>query len=190
MITTKSTNIFRKTARIANILSQKLYAVPDLQVAMQPASKDFATIPTIEGFNWNKIGAAIWRNESKESRKKEKYLVVFRSTRKVDADIPLLVTLEEQAYEDAKKTGALIAYMAGPITNDRKNVSFCIWKSSEKAYIASHRNPHSKATEIVGKAYERYDLERYLLTTKWTIRGLKTILSPIESNPAAAHMHI
>lgn len=85
-----------------------------------------------------------------------------------------------------KKVEGLIVYSQGPIRDDRKNVSFCIWRSAELASIVSSRSPHADAKEIAKKFYERYEIERYLLKIMQTSRGIKTVLVPIESNPAIA----
>jgi hypothetical protein len=161
-----------------------------LDDAMGPIRDDFAHVRTLEGFDWQRIGRGVRRTEPLGIKSSEKYLVVFRSRRKEDANIDQLVALEDAAYEDATKSGKLIAYKAGPIREDRRNVSFCIWRSAKDAYEVSHRPPHDGtegAMAYAKQAYEvnDYEAERYRMNTRRTWRGLKTTLTKVEGNHAA-----
>lgn len=128
-----------KQLRNAKVQQQALEESTYLKKVVKPARVDYAAIPTSKGYNWSKIGKAIWETEPSESRENQKYLVVFRSARKKEADIALLELMETRSLEDAQKSGGLIVYSQGPIRDDRKNVSFCIWRSAELASIVSSK---------------------------------------------------
>ena len=177
--------------RLGNAWNYSVHPTAYLDKAMEPVRDDFAYVPTVDGFNWDRIGGAVRRKERIGRKSKEKYLVVFRSQRKPDANIERLEALEEAALEDAKKSKQLIAYKAGPIKdNDLKNVSYCIWRSAKTAYEVSHRAPHAGpegAIDEATDAYEEngYEVEVYRFLTKRTRKGVRTTLIRLEHNPFA-----
>lgn len=94
-----------KRIRNAKVQQQALDVTTYLKDVVKPVGADYASIPTSKGYNWGKIGQAIGQTEPSESRENQKYLVVFRSTRKEDADIALLELMETRSLEDAQKSG-------------------------------------------------------------------------------------
>jgi hypothetical protein len=182
------TALRRTGIKYTNILGQRVHP-RNLDRATQPVRADFAHIPTQKGFNWQAVGRSVWLNEPRETRRDDKYLVVFRSRRLADADVPRLVDLEEQALTAAKASGDLIIYKPGPVKDDDlSNVSYCIWRSAKTAYEVSHSKPHAGeggAIEEAAKAYEEdgYLVEVYGVRTRRTPIGLRTKLNRLEKNP-------
>src|SRR6266566_4928044 len=95
----------------------------DAFLILDKAHDDFASAPIVEAFNWDKFAA--------ETDLSEWYLVVFRSNRKLDADVSKLEELDDMAHDDAAGQPGFIFYFKGKIlpgAAHRRNVSFCMWR--------------------------------------------------------------
>jgi hypothetical protein len=120
------------------------------------AHDDFATAPIAEAFNWAKFAA--------ETDLKAWYLVAFRSTRKLSADVNKLDALDDLAHNDAAGQPGFLFYFKGKIlpgTSHLKNLSFCMWQNRDFAKAAAARSMHTNASAIAIEMYKDYKLERY-----------------------------
>ena len=83
-----------------------------------PIYPDYATRPIQDGFSWSSslLGCAFERL----------YLVVFRSVRRVSADLDLLREHDDRAYEKALQSGGLLRYFKGEANERGECLSFCL----------------------------------------------------------------
>jgi hypothetical protein len=122
---------------------------------ISPINPDYANLPIEVGFDWFRLG---------EARFDRLYLVVFRSVRRVTADLELLKEQDDRAYEAAVEAGGLLRYFKGAMNERRECLSFCLWESREQAVTASGGASHRTAAQLTAEMYESYTLERYELT--------------------------
>jgi hypothetical protein len=122
---------------------------------ISPTNPDYANLPIEEGFDWSSRLAG--------ARFDRLYLVVFRSVRRLDADLKLLKEHDDRAYEAALEAGGLLRYFKGEMNERRECLSFCLWESREKALEAAGGASHQRAAQVTALMYESYTLERYEL---------------------------
>jgi hypothetical protein len=127
---------------------------------LSPINPDHATLPIQEGFNWSSCLAGF--------RFDRLYLVVFRSVRRVTADLELLREYDDRAYAEALEAGGLLRYFRGSMNERRQCLSFCLWESREQARRASGGTSHRAAAGLAAGMYESYVLERYDLAKEET----------------------
>jgi hypothetical protein len=123
---------------------------------LRPARPDYATAPIDAAFDWHACLAAAsggpW------------YLVVFRSTRRADADGDVLTEFDDLAHLEARHVGGLLLYFKGEPARDGACLSLCLWESAEQARAARHLPRHQAAVGIAHRVYQRFALERYRVT--------------------------
>ena len=118
-----------------------------------PTSPEYANLPIWDGFNWAQCLRSIPATRL--------YLVVFRSVRRVTADVEMLKRYDDAAYAEALEEGGLLHYFKGEANERRECLSFCLWESREHALKAVKLPAHQAAASIAAGMYESYDLERY-----------------------------
>jgi hypothetical protein len=116
---------------------------------------DYATAPIDVGFDWAASLPA--------ARHRPWYLVVFRSTRRPDADGDVLTEFDDLAHLEARQVGGLLLYFKGEPAPDGACLSLCLWESPEQARAARHLPRHQAAAGIAHRMYQRFTLERYLV---------------------------
>jgi hypothetical protein len=122
---------------------------------ISPINPNYANLPIEEGFDWSScLDAACFERL---------YLVVFRSVRRLAADLRLLKEHDDRAYGDAIEAGGLLRYFRGEMNARRECLSFCLWESREQAVTASDGASHRTAAQLTAQMYESYTLERYEL---------------------------
>ncbi len=136
-----------------------------------PIVPDYATRPVQDGFSWysSLLGCAFERL----------YLVVFRSVRRVSADLDLLREHDDRAYEKALESGGLLRYFKGEANEQRECLSFCLWETRRQAIEAAGAASHQSAADISVRMYESYVLDRYWLRKVLTTREERLIFEPI-----------
>lgn len=76
-----------------------------------------------------------------------------------------LYEADRLAHEEAVRNGGLILYWYGvPDAQSGLNLATCIWQSRRHALEANRRKDHVEAAKLAGASYEKYDLERYVLS--------------------------
>jgi len=120
-----------------------------------PIHHDYASLPIQDGFDWARSLRSIPALRL--------YLVVFRSKRRVSADLRVLKEHDDAAYAEALGAGGLLHYFKGEVNEQRECLSFCLWESRQHALEAIGGPSHRAAAEIWRKMYESYELERYHL---------------------------
>src|SRR5919112_513265 len=141
---------------------------PCLQIS--PRHSDYATLSIQDGFDWSSLSGCSFD---------QLYLVVFRSVRRPDADLALLREHDDRAYAEALESGGLLRYFKGDADEQRECLSFCLWESRGQAIAAAGAASHRSATEISGRMYESYTLERHWLKKALTERGESIIFESI-----------
>ena len=138
---------------------------------ISPIYTDYATRPVQDGFSWSSslLGCAFERL----------YLVVFRSVRRVSADLDLLREHDDRAYEKALQSGGLLRYFKGEANERGECLSFCLWETREQAIEAAGAAAHQSAAEISVRMYESYVLDRYWLKKVVSVREERLIFEPI-----------
>jgi hypothetical protein len=129
----------------------------DLYEACQhisPRHPQYATLPIEDGFDWSSLSCCPFD---------QLYLIVFRSLRRPEADLDLLLEHDDRAYEEAKKSGGLLRYFKGHANERGECLSFCLWETREQARRAAGAASHRSAADISAKMYSSYVLERYWL---------------------------
>jgi hypothetical protein len=136
-----------------------------------PIYPDYTTRPIQDGFSWSSslLGCAFERL----------YLVVFRSVRRVSADLDLLREHDDRAYEKALESGGLLRYFKGEANEQRACLSFCLWETRKQAIRAAGASSHQSAADISVRMYESYVLDRYWLRKVVTAREERLIFEPI-----------
>jgi hypothetical protein len=141
-------------------------------LGISPVCPDYTARPIRDGFSWSSslAGCAFDRL----------YLVVFRSVRRADADLELLLEHDERAHEMARRSGGLLRYFKGEANERGECVSFCLWETREQAVGAAGAASHRSAAAISALMYESYVLERYWLKKPATAMGERLVFEPIE----------
>ena len=134
-----------------------LYLEADLHescLRISPRHQDYATLPIQTGFDWSPLSGCAFD---------ELYLVVFRSVRRPEADLDLLLEHDQRAYAEALESGGLLRYFKGEANERRECMSFCLWETSERAGEAASAASHKSAAKITARMYLSYVLDRYWL---------------------------
>ena len=137
-----------------------------------PLFPDYATRPIQDGFSWSSslLGCPF----------EQLYLVVFRSIRRVSADLELLREHDDRAYENALDSGGLLRYFKGEANERGECLSFCLWESREQAIEASGSAAHRSAAAISELMYESFVLDRYWLKKVVSVRKKKLIFEALQ----------
>jgi hypothetical protein len=101
---------------------------------------DYAARPIQDGFSWSSSLAGCPFERL--------YLVVFRSVRRLTADLDLLREHDDRAYEEALKFGSLLRYFKGEANERRECLSFCLWETRKQAKEAAGAASHRSAADI------------------------------------------
>jgi len=141
----------------------------------RPVDDMYAAKPYSEAFNWDEL-------ELPEEEERDWFCVAFRSLRKEGSDGGPLYEADKQAHEEAISNGGLIMYWYGvPSPETGLNLATCIWQSRLHAVAANGRPHHVRAAKLAKEAYERYDLERWVLRKK---SGEKSVrIEPYHGGP-------
>ena len=122
---------------------------------LHPLREDYATAPVEAGFDW----AGCLASASGGSW----FLVVFRSTRRADANGDVLTEFDDEAHLEARDAGGLRLYFKGVPDAARRCLSLCLWDSAEQAHGALRLPRHQAAVRIAHRMYERFALERHVV---------------------------
>jgi hypothetical protein len=139
---------------------------------ISPIYPDYATRPIQDGFSWSSSLAGCVFDRL--------YLIVFRSVRRPNADLDLLLEHDDRAYEKALESGGLLRYFKGEANERRECLSFCLWETRGQAIEAAGAASHQAAADISLLIYESYVLERYWLKKAVTAREERLIFEPIQ----------
>ncbi|KIJ49344.1 hypothetical protein M422DRAFT_204535 [Sphaerobolus stellatus SS14] len=132
----------------------------------RPLDDSYAAKPYAEAFNWGELELPI-------EEEREWYCVAFRSLRKNGSDGGPLYEADRLAHEEAIRNGGLILYWYGvPSPETGLNLATCIWQSRQHAIAANGRSNHVIAARLAKDAYERYDLERWVLRKEKGEKGV------------------
>jgi hypothetical protein len=135
---------------------------------------DFAVMPIAEACNWGEFAA--------HTDLEQWYQVVFRSTRKEDADGATLEALGETAKQDASQQPGYLFYFKGNVdagSNKLKNMSFCMWRSRADAEAAAGRPTHQAAIKGGVHMYDEYVVERYDARIRRDDKGASVEFAPL-----------
>ena len=139
---------------------------------ISPVYPDYAARPIQDGFSWSSSLAGCPFDRL--------YLVVFRSVRRPEADLALLLEHDDRAYAEALESGGLLRYFKGDANERGECMSFCLWETSRQAIEAVGAPSHQTAAAISARMYESYVLERYWLKKVVTEREERLIFEPIQ----------
>jgi hypothetical protein len=168
-----------REGRRARSLYEPLSAVDAFQ-SLAPITARYATVPIMEGFNWQECVARLDPGEW--------YMVVFRSIRREAIDDLTLEMHDYGAYIEAQRRAiGLVFYFRGTPNEHRECLSFCIWSSRQEAARAARLPLHRVAMTMVDEKYEWYALERYLLRKARGRKGVDAILVSAEGEPITAN---
>ena len=140
---------------------------------ISPVYPDYAARPIQDGFSWSSSLAGCPFDRL--------YLVVFRSVRRPEADLDLLLEHDDRAYAEALESGGLLRYFKGHANERRECLSFCLWETREQAIKAAGATSHQSAAGISVRMYESYVLDRYWLKKLVTGRRERLIFEPIQA---------
>ena len=125
---------------------------------LAPISKDYASLPVSEAFNWSECGADSG----------EWCLIAFRSVLRETADVARLWEQDERAFEEAAARPGFVHYFRG-LPNERGEcMSFCLWKSWDQARASADGPAHVRAMEIIDDTFESFQLEFLTVTSSPT----------------------
>ena len=146
--------------------------------ALRPAGDDYASRPIADAFDWDVIASAL-------PARREWYLVVFRSVRRVGADEERLTEFDDAAHAEAAGAPGFVHYFKGPTSSDRSCLSFCLWDSRADARSASGLPAHREAVLLIAEIYERYTLE-FVRVSHAAVPGLALAFEPYDALAATA----
>ena len=144
-VVSQESSFHSQITAIANILQERLINITPLY-----AKESIQT-----GFNWSEAFTGIDPGEW--------YLVVFRSQHRADADEYALNEYDHRAYDAARNTPGFLYYFGGTPTEDHACLSFCLWQNQGQAKLASAHEAHRTAAQLADRAYESFNLERYVV---------------------------
>jgi len=121
---------------------------------ISPRHEDYAILPIEDAFDWSSLSFSDFE---------QLYLVVFRSLRRPEVDLDLLLEHDDCAYEEALASGGLLRYFKGQANERGDCLSFCLWETGEQARKAAASASHRTAASITPQTYLSYTLERYWL---------------------------
>ena len=121
---------------------------------ISPRHEDYAILPIEDAFDWSSLSFCDFE---------QLYLVVFRSLRRPEVDLDLLLEHDDRAYEEALASGGLLRYFKGQANERGDCLSFCLWETGEQARKAAASASHRTAASITPQTYLSYTLERYWL---------------------------
>jgi hypothetical protein len=121
---------------------------------ISPRHEDYAILPIEDAFDWSSLSFCNFE---------QLYLVVFRSLRRPEVDLDLLLEHDDRAYEEALASGGLLRYFKGQANERGDCLSFCLWETGEQARKAAASASHRAAASITPQTYLSYTLERYWL---------------------------
>lgn len=121
---------------------------------ISPRHEDYAILPIKDAFDWSSLSFCDFE---------QLYLVVFRSLRRPEVDLDLLLEHDDRAYEEALASGGLLRYFKGQANERGDCLSFCLWETGEQARKAAASAKHRTAASITPQTYLSYTLERYWL---------------------------
>ena len=121
---------------------------------ISPRHEDYAILPIEDAFDWSSLSFCDFE---------QLYLVVFRSLRRPEVDLDLLLEHDDRAYEEALASGGLLRYFKGQANERGDCLSFCLWETDEQARKAAASASHGSAASITAQTYLSYVLERYWL---------------------------
>ena len=158
---------------MAEQAKEKIEVVHRACQQISPIYPDYVMRPIQDGFSWSSSLAGCPFERL--------YLVVFRSVRRLTADLDLLREHDDRAYEEALKFGGLLRYFKGEANERRECLSFCLWETRKQAKEAAGAASHRSAADISERMYESYVMERYWLKKVVTAaQGEKLIFEPIQ----------
>lgn len=127
----------------------------------------YARVPYDEAFNWDRLLLPYETD-------REWYCVVFRSLRRPSSESLSLYAADRAAHEEAVKNGGLVMYWYGvPDVVTGENLATCIWQSRRHAINAISGPKHREAMRHAAGAYEKYELERWVLSKRAGELGLR-----------------
>ncbi len=144
--------------------------------ALEPIDDRYASLPVAEAFDWRDAARDLPAG-------REWYMVVFRSTRRADADEARLCEFDERAHQEAATSPGFVHYFKGPTASDGSCLSFCLWDSRADARTASGKPAHQEAVTLIREMYERYTLE--FLRVRHAAGGAGLRFEPYDQVPAA-----
>ena len=95
---------------------------------MQPIGDDYATADYLDSFNFGSIFAFLKQLAHAEGhlwRRRDFYVVTFRSQFKPDADEQRLFELDSKSHEEAMASGGLLKYWYGSKNEEFRNLATC-----------------------------------------------------------------
>ena len=134
---------------------------------ISPRHPDYATLSIEDAFDWSSLSCCHFERF---------YLVAFRSLRRPEADLDLLLEHDDCAYEEALASGGLLRYFKGNANERGECLSFCLWETREQARRAADAASHRSAAGVSARMYLSYTLDRYWLEKV----GEKLVFEPIQ----------
>ncbi|ORY32494.1 hypothetical protein BCR39DRAFT_478691 [Naematelia encephala] len=131
----------------------------------RPLNSGYAQEDYDKAFNWDELTLP-------KEIAREWYCVVFRSRRNPESSSLSLYKADREAHEEAVRNGGLVMYWYGVPDETGLNLATCIWQSRRHAVNAISGPKHIQAMKQAKDAYERYDLERWVLSKE---RGQSTV---------------
>ncbi|EIW70808.1 hypothetical protein TREMEDRAFT_18027, partial [Tremella mesenterica DSM 1558] len=128
--------------------------------------EEYASLSYDEAFNWHELSLPL-------EISREWYCVVFRSVRNPASSSLSLYAADRAAHQEAVQNGGLVMYWYGAPSSTGENLATCIWQSRRHAVRAIAGPRHMEAMKHAKGAYERYELERWVLSKSEGEKGVR-----------------
>lgn len=122
---------------------------------MKPIVQDYTTHEYEATFNWDRILNAVKSFSNSTFPQREFYVVIFRSTLRVDCDKQLLWHLDRDSHGEAVASGGLLKYWFGSANEERRNLATCIWRNREDARKGGTGPVHAQARRAGRELYDQ-----------------------------------
>lgn len=101
---------------------------------LKPIREDYALADYVESFNFESIFELLKQLSKAEGhvwRKRDFYVVTFRSQLKPDADSDRLFELDSHSHAEATESGGLLKYWYGIKNEDLRNLATCKYQTGD-----------------------------------------------------------
>jgi hypothetical protein len=125
---------------------------------IEPLNHDYRYLPIEESFSWPKLLTEV--RDLRGIDQSQYYLVSFRSTRLEGDDIARKIEeLDTAAFQEAKKSPALLHYFGGCADGEGRAMSWCLWTDAPSAHEALTGTAHKEAAHAAMELYEAYEVD-------------------------------
>lgn len=166
-----------------------LNTIPELPRLPISPYEGYQTLPFQEGFDVPEI-LRMARDKDGLPDDHPFYLVDFSSQLKPDANVTLLIELDDAAHLEAHNSKGFSLYYRGDPDSQGHCRSFCVWQSMKEAWDASQKPAHREAADSVDDMYSWYQVSTREAQLNMTPLGFSFGLVKTHSSDGELHIGV